>query len=199
MAETALELAGAGAHRAEPAAPAVAPTAAAFLLDAGERKQNNRHGEPANNPGAPMVEPVAVRAGRRPNLREAAQGLLDVWDTMPHGDPNLAGAMNGAVAALRAAMGRGRETAAAIGPERPRRDTKQAQVLALLHRDAGASGPQIAEATGWAAHSVRGFLAGLAKKGIAVEVLERVRQVGPNKAGAKGSYTIYRVTGPAKG
>ena len=57
----------------------------------------------------------------------------------------------------------------------------------------GASGPQIAEAMGWAPHTVRGFLAGLAKKGMAVEVVERVRQVGPNKQGAKGSYTIYRL------
>jgi hypothetical protein len=48
---------------------------------------------------------------------------------------------------------------------------------------------------GWASHSVRGFLAGLAKKGIAVEVLERVRQVGPNNASAKGSYTVYQVVG----
>jgi uncharacterized protein DUF3489 len=59
--------------------------------------------------------------------------------------------------------------------------------------DLVASGPQIAEAMGWAPHTVRGFLAGLAKKGIIVEVLERVRQVGPNKTGAKGSYTVYRV------
>jgi hypothetical protein len=42
---------------------------------------------------------------------------------------------------------------------------------------------------------VRGFFAGLKKKGIAVAVLERVRQVGPNKEGAKGSFTIYRVAG----
>ena len=46
---------------------------------------------------------------------------------------------------------------------------------------------------GWAPHTVRGFLAGLAKKGIVVEVLERVRQVGHEKAGAKGSYTVYRL------
>jgi hypothetical protein len=46
---------------------------------------------------------------------------------------------------------------------------------------------------GWAPHAVRGFLAGLAKKGITVEVLDRVRQVGFNKAGAKGSYTVYRL------
>ena len=40
---------------------------------------------------------------------------------------------------------------------------------------------------------VRGFFAGLKKKGIDVAVLERVRQVGPNKEGAKGSFTIYRI------
>jgi hypothetical protein len=39
---------------------------------------------------------------------------------------------------------------------------------------------------GWAPHTIRGFLAGLAKKGIRVDVLERVRQVGPNKQGVKG-------------
>jgi hypothetical protein len=39
-------------------------------------------------------------------------------------------------------------------------------------------------------HSVRGFLAGLAKKEITVGVLGRVRQVGRNKQGAKGSYTV---------
>ena len=42
---------------------------------------------------------------------------------------------------------------------------------------------------------MRGFFAGLKKKGVAVAVLERVRQVGPNKAGAKGSYSIYRHRG----
>ena len=71
--------------------------------------------------------------------------------------------------------------------------TKQEAVLALLRRPEGASGLQIAEATGWAPHTVRGFLALLGKKGIQVTVLERVRQVGPNKEGAKGSYTVYRV------
>jgi hypothetical protein len=41
---------------------------------------------------------------------------------------------------------------------------------------------------------VRGFFAGLKKRhGIAVEVLERIRQVGPGKDGAKGSYSVYRI------
>jgi hypothetical protein len=57
----------------------------------------------------------------------------------------------------------------------------------------GATVAQIAEATGWAPHTVRGFFAGLKKRGVAVAVLERVRQVGRNKEGAKGSYTVYRI------
>jgi DNA-binding MarR family transcriptional regulator len=44
------------------------------------------------------------------------------------------------------------------------KDTKQAQILAMLRRNEGASGPRIAEAMGWALHTVRGLLAGLANK-----------------------------------
>jgi Protein of unknown function (DUF3489) len=63
----------------------------------------------------------------------------------------------------------------------------------MLARDEGAGGPEIAEAMGWAPHTVRGFLASLAKRGIEVDVLERVRQVGPKNVGAKGSYSVYRI------
>jgi hypothetical protein len=67
-------------------------------------------------------------------------------------------------------------------------------VLALLRRSEGATIAQVMEATGWQQHTVRGFFAGLKKRqGIAVEVMERVRQVGPNNTGAKGSYSIYRI------
>jgi hypothetical protein len=55
------------------------------------------------------------------------------------------------------------------------------------------------EATGWAQHTVRGFLAGLKKKSHTVEVLERVRQVGPGSQGAKGSYSIYRIAAGEQG
>jgi hypothetical protein len=68
----------------------------------------------------------------------------------------------------------------------------------MLARDEGASGPQIADAMGWAPHTVRGFLAGLARKGLKVEVLDRVRQVGPDKQGAKGSYSVYRLVAAAE-
>ena len=49
------------------------------------------------------------------------------------------------------------------------------------------------DATGWARHTVRGFFAGLKTQGVPVEVLDRMRQVGPGNQGAKGSYTVYRV------
>ena len=77
-------------------------------------------------------------------------------------------------------------------PRKPREGTKREVVLAMLRRPGGATVAQIAEATGWAPHTVRGFFAGLKKKGVEVTALERVRQVGPNKAGAKGSYSVYR-------
>ena len=80
-------------------------------------------------------------------------------------------------------------------PRKPREGTKQEAVLNLLRREEGATVAQIAEATGWASHTVRGFLAGLKKKGVTIEVLERVRQVGPNRDGAKGSFSVYRAAG----
>ena len=64
----------------------------------------------------------------------------------------------------------------------------------MLRRAEGATIAQICKAAGWQQHTVRGFFAGLKKRqGIEVQALERVRMVGPNKEGAKGSYNIYRV------
>ena len=127
----------------------------------------------------------------RLGLLEAAQAVLAAWDegAGERADPA------DAIATLRAALAGAKDRAArdTAGSRTPREGTKQAAVLALLRRPEGASGPAIAAATGWAPHTVRGFLAGLQRKGLAVTVLERVRQVGPNKAGAKGSYSIYRI------
>lgn len=107
----------------------------------------------------------------------------------------MIGALDAPMEALRALLAgkAARAPREAGAPRKPREGTKQEQVLAMLRRPEGATVTQIAEATGWAQHTVRGFFAGLKKKGYAVEVLERVRQVGPNREGARGSFTIYHL------
>jgi len=153
----------------------------------------------------PLTEEIALldqllsapAAKPRASLREAATAVLEAWDDQAgrfgthEGD--MIGALDAPIAALRAVLaGKPTRTPREPGTARkPREGTKQEQVLAMLRRPEGATVAQIAEATGWAQHTVRGFFAGLKKKGHAVEVRERIRQVGPNKTGAKGSYTVY--------
>jgi Protein of unknown function (DUF3489) len=76
----------------------------------------------------------------------------------------------------------------------PRAGTKQAQMIELLKRPEGATVEQIAAATGWQHHTIRGAISGALKKklGLTVEAT-RTREVGPNKTGAKGSSTVYRI------
>jgi hypothetical protein len=94
------------------------------------------------------------------------------------------------------------EKAAADEKPTPRTGTKQAQMIEMLKRPEGATVEQIAAATGWQHHTIRGAISGALKKklGLTVEAT-RTREVGPNKTGAKGSSTVYRVTGssPAAG
>ena len=141
----------------------------------------------------PEAAPPAPAAPQRASLRQTAEALLAAWDG--NDGERLAAAM----AVLRTTLaGKSariqRDTAA---PRQPRQGTKQEAVLALLRRAEGATVGQIADATGWQQHTVRGFFAGLKKRGIDVAVLERVRQVGPDKQGAKGSYSVYCIAAAA--
>ena len=81
----------------------------------------------------------------------------------------------------------------------PRAGTKQAQMIEMLKRPEGATVEQIAAATGWQHHSIRGAISGALKKklGLTVEAT-RTREVGPNKTGAKGSSTVYRILARAR-
>ena len=149
---------------------------------------------------AMLDQALAARAAKpRAGLRDTAAAILAAWDDQAarfgtH-DGDLIGALKAPMAALRTLLAG--KTARAPrepgAPRKPREGTKQEQVLAMLRRPEGATVAQIAEATGWAQHTVRGFFAGLKKKGHAVEVKSRERMVGPNKTGAKGSFTIYHL------
>ena len=145
--------------------------------------------------GLVVIYPSALSAGSPPPPRRtallAAAAVLAACDDGENRDTDIIGAVEGPMDALRALLAE-KAPRDVVEPRKPREGTKQETVLALLRRTEGASGPQIAEATGWASQTVRGFLAGLKKKGIKVETLEKVRMVGPGKGGAKGSFSIYR-------
>lgn len=49
----------------------------------------------------------------------------------------------------------------------PKAESKGGTILALIARKGGATAAELQEATGWQAHSVRGFLSTAAKKGLA--------------------------------
>jgi hypothetical protein len=78
----------------------------------------------------------------------------------------------------------------------PGAGTKQALMIELLKRPEGATIEQIAAATGWQHHTIRGAISGALRKklGLTVKTI-RTRAVGPNKTGADGSSTVYRITG----
>jgi hypothetical protein len=149
-------------------------------------------GAPAT-PDSPPLSPEATSLPQdvpngRLTLRVAAADVITAWEASQP--------LDAALASLRTILaGRpARASQAADTPRKPREGMKQAAVLALLRRAEGATVAQVVEATGWAPHTVRGFFAGLrTRHGIEVTVLERVRQVGPDKTGARGRYSVYGV------
>ncbi len=138
---------------------------------------------------APQEAAPAPAEDRIPrSLRDAARRVLDAWDDEANQRYDLTDAMD----ALRTALA-GKPTRRPARPRPPRQGTKLLTVVALLKQPGGTTVAQVCEATGWTKDTVRGFFVGLKKKGIRVEAVEKVRSVGPNRAGGRGSYTIYRV------
>ncbi|HAT49005.1 MAG TPA: hypothetical protein DCS88_01550 [Alphaproteobacteria bacterium] len=72
-----------------------------------------------------------------------------------------------------------------------RDNTKKAKVIEMLKRPEGATAAQIAEATGWQGHTIRGFLSIAKKKLGLVITTNRLKMVGPNQQGSPGSFTTY--------
>lgn len=70
-----------------------------------------------------------------------------------------------------------------------RSDSKKAKVLATLRSPSGATIDAMMKATGWQQHSIRGFLAGVIRKKLSL-----------NLVSDSGDYgRVYRITGDAPG
>ncbi|MDR5728116.1 MAG: DUF3489 domain-containing protein [Terriglobia bacterium] len=59
--------------------------------------------------------------------------------------------------------------------------TKHDQILQLLRRKQGASLEEMQKASGWQAHSVRGFLSGTVKKKLGVKLRSSVTKNGERR------------------
>jgi hypothetical protein len=70
----------------------------------------------------------------------------------------------------RPASKKGQPTRKASSQAEPRSNTKQSSAIALLRSTKGASIAALMETTGWQQHSVRGFLAGVVRKRLGLEV-----------------------------
>jgi Protein of unknown function (DUF3489) len=141
-------------------------------------------------------------AGTPAPATEAAQGATDAQDagTAPQElqtpEPPAQAATTRRVAKGRAKPAKA--TPADVTPQKPtpRAGTKQALMIEMLKRPEGATVEQIAAATGWQHHTIRGAISGALKKKLGLNVeATRTRAVGPEKTGAKGSSTVYRIVG----
>ena len=128
----------------EAAATAAGPTTTAEA--ASTREEAPTSVQPCDAAQAPPTG--LARANIHNALRQTAQALLVAWDDPINRERDKAGALDSGFDALRAAL------AAGTADSRQPKNTKQAQVLAMLRRDEGASGPQIAEAMAWARKGV---------------------------------------------
>jgi hypothetical protein len=66
-----------------------------------------------------------------------------------------------------------------------RSGTKQSAAIEMLRSPGGASMAALTKATGWQPHSVRGFLAGIVRKRLKLDL----------KSAVVGGIRIYRITG----
>lgn len=78
---------------------------------------------------------------------------------------------------------------APVETQPPEPKGKIAALLALLRRPGGAQIPDMMQATGWQAHSVRGALSGAIKKKLRIAVLSEKTEAG----------RVYRVAAKAEG
>jgi hypothetical protein len=113
-------------------------------------------------PGGQLVRIWNKLAGVHPvnKFTDRQTGVTRIWKALESPAPAVASRPKGD---KRAAPRQRRRN---VG----RTNTKAAQVIALLRQPAGASLKSVVEATGWQAHSVRGFVSGHLRKKLGLRV-----------------------------
>jgi hypothetical protein len=99
--------------------------------------------------------------------------------------PSRAKSAKGAPSAKKANTGR----TSAKSPQKAavaRQGSKTAKVLDMLKRSGGASGKELMKATGWQAHSVRGFLSGVLGKKMGLTITSAKAANGVRRYSVKG-------------
>ncbi len=127
-------------------------------------------------------EPTDGTAVEAPQPASEADGATTPAKTKPVKGRGKAKATKAAAAASEPKAAPGGEPTA---KPTPRAGTKQAQMIELLKRPEGATVEQIAEATGWQHHTIRGAISGALKKKLGLTVTsekpehgERVYRIG---------------------
>ena len=154
-----------------------------------------------------LIDHRGTRRGDNPPPLRITRAGLEAIGVEPEDEgesaadaPAPATKADGATPAKKGKPGKGKAMASNAAPAQkptPGAGTKQARMIELLKRPEGATVEQIAAATGWQHHTIRGAISGALRKklGLTVETT-RTREVGANKTGAKGSSTVYRILDP---
>jgi len=113
---------------------------------------------------APSAEPTAAKSPR-------------VARRAPHVAPSGAKAAKQAVPAKKANQGK-KPAKAVKNASPPRKGSKTAKFLDLLKRSGGATGADLMRATGWQAHSVRGFISGVLTRKMGLNITSTKAETG---------------------